>query len=71
MTVEEIKASNKQEVHAPMNFHKLHEHLLMFTTTNDIIFGSFNMGSQYLQALTNMMNQHKSTFKAKECLCLC
>ena len=31
MSVEEIKASNKQEVHPPMNFHKLQEQLLMFT----------------------------------------
>jgi hypothetical protein len=25
MSVEEIKASNKQEVHPPMNFHELQE----------------------------------------------
>jgi hypothetical protein len=31
MSVEEIEASNKQEVHPPMNFHKLQEQFLMFT----------------------------------------
>ncbi len=28
MTVERIKASNRQEVHAPMNFHEMHKQLL-------------------------------------------
>jgi hypothetical protein len=33
MTVDEIKASNKQEVHPPMNFHELQEQLKMFLVT--------------------------------------
>jgi hypothetical protein len=36
MTVDEIKASNEQEVHPPTHFHKLQEQLLMFITANDI-----------------------------------
>ncbi len=68
MSVEEIKASNKQEVHPPMNFHELQEQLLMFTVATDILFGKLNVGSQCLKALSNMMNCYKSIFKAKECL---
>ncbi len=64
MPVEEIKASNKQEV--PMNFHKLREQLLMFTVATDILFGELSVGSQCLKALLNMMNRYKSIFKAKE-----
>ena len=36
MTVDEIKASNKQEVHAPMNFTEMTLQLEMFTTANEI-----------------------------------
>jgi hypothetical protein len=66
MSVEEIKASNKQEVHPPMNFHELQEQLLMFTVATDILFGKLSVGSQCLKALSNMMNRYKSIFKAKE-----
>ena len=66
MSVEEIKASNKQEVHPPMNFHELQEQLLMFTVTSIILFGELSVGVQCLKALANMMNRHKSIFKAKE-----
>ena len=38
MSVEEIKASNKQEVHPPMNFHELQEQLLMFTVASPLSF---------------------------------
>ena len=37
MSVEEIKASKQQEVHPPMNFHKLQEQLLMFTVATNIL----------------------------------
>jgi len=63
MTVDEIKASNKQEVHPPMNFHELKEQLNMFLVATKIFFGKLSIGS-----LLNMINHHKSTFKAKECL---
>jgi len=66
MSVEEIKASNKQEVHPPMNFHELQEQLLMFTVAFIILFGELSIGVQCLKALANMMNRHKSIFKAKE-----
>jgi len=66
MSVEEIKASNKQEVHPPMNFHELQEQLLMFTVASIILFGDLSVGVQCLKALANMMNRHKSIFKAKE-----
>jgi hypothetical protein len=66
MSVEEIKASNKQEVHPPMNFHKLQEQLHMFSVASSILFGELSVGVQCLKALANMMNQHKSIFKAKE-----
>jgi len=68
MSVEEIKASNKQEAHPPMNFHELQEQLLMFTVASIILFGELSVGVQCLKALVNMMNCHKSIFKAKECL---
>ena len=66
MSVEGIKASNKQEVHPPMNFHELQEQLLMFTVATDIHFGKLSVGSQCLKARSNMMNCYKSIFKAKE-----
>ncbi len=66
MTVEEIKASNKQEVHPPMNLHELQEQLLMFTFATDILFGEPSVGSQCLKALANIKNRNKSIFKAKE-----
>jgi hypothetical protein len=56
MTVDEIKASNKHEVHPQMNFHKLQKQLLMFITANDIFFGDLNVGSQCLKVLMNMIN---------------
>ena len=56
MSVEEIKASNKQEVHPPMNFHELQEQLLMFTVASIIHFGDLSIGVQCIKALTNMMN---------------
>jgi hypothetical protein len=66
MSVKEIKALNKQEVHPPMSFHELQEQLLMFTVATAILFGELSIGSQRLKALANMMNRHKSIFKAKE-----
>ena len=44
-----------------MHFHKLKEQLLIF-------FGDISVGSQCPKVLMNIMNQHKSIFKAKECL---
>ena len=66
MTVDEIKASNKQEVHPPMNFHELKEQLNMFLVATKIFFGELSIGSQCFGVLLNMINHHKSTFKAKE-----
>ncbi len=51
-----------------MNFHELQEQPLMFITASDIFFGDLSVGSQCLKVLMNMINQHKSIFKAKECL---
>jgi hypothetical protein len=45
MTVDKIKASSKQEVHALMNFHNMAEQLKMFTIANDIFLGEYSMGS--------------------------
>jgi hypothetical protein len=38
----------------------------MFTVATDILFGKLSVISQCLKALANMMNHHKSIFKAKE-----
>ena len=65
MTVDEIKASNKQKVHPPMNFHELKEQLNMFLVATKIFFGKLSVGSQCFGVLLNMINHHKSTFKAK------
>jgi hypothetical protein len=46
MTVDKIKASNKQEVHPPMNFHELKEQLNMFLVATKIFFGELSIGSQ-------------------------
>ena len=64
MTVDEIKALNKQEVHPPMNFHELKEQLNMFLVATKIFFGELSVGSQCFGVLLNMINHHKSTFKA-------
>jgi hypothetical protein len=45
MTVDKIKASSKQEVHALMNFHDMAEQLKMFTIANNIFLGEYSMGS--------------------------
>ena len=66
MSVKAIKALNKQEVHPPMNFHKLQQQLLIFTVTTDNLFGKLSVGSQCLKVLSNMINRYKTTFKAKE-----
>jgi hypothetical protein len=50
MSVKEIKALNKQEVHPSMNFHELQEQLLMFTVATDILFGKLSIRSQCLKA---------------------
>ncbi len=75
LTLNEIKASNKQEVSAPMNFNEMKEqvqmftvaNVQMFTVANDIFFGDLSVGSQSLRALLRMMENNKSTFKAREC----
>ena len=40
----------------------------MSTVATNILFGELSIGSQCLKALLNMMNCHKSIFKANECL---
>jgi hypothetical protein len=55
MTVDEIKASNKQEVKAPTSVHDMIVQLKMFTITNDIFFGKLSVGSQCLCALQTMI----------------
>ena len=54
MTVDEIKASNKQEVKAPTSVHDMIVQLKMFTIANDIFFGELSGGSQCLRALQTM-----------------
>ena len=49
-----------------MNFHELQEQLLMFTVASVILLGDLSVGVQCLKALANMINRHKSIFKAKE-----
>ncbi len=64
MTIEEIKASNKKEVHPQMNYHDLLEWLMIFASGNDIFFREFSVGSQSLWSLLLQMEHYKSTFKA-------
>ncbi len=66
MTVDEIKASNKQEVKAPTSVHDMTTHLKMFTITNDIFFVTLSVGSQCLRSLQSMIDRHRSSFKARE-----
>ncbi len=66
ITVNKIKASNKQEVHAPMNVHDMAEQLKMFTIVKDIFFREFSAGSQCLRSLQTMINRNKSSSKARE-----
>jgi hypothetical protein len=66
MTVDEIKATNKQEVHAPMNFQDMTEQLRMFTIANNIFLGELSIGSQCLRTLQTMIDCNRSTFKARE-----
>ena len=55
MTVEEIKAGNKQEVNAPMNFTDMIMQLNVFTVANDIFLSKLSVGSQCLCALQTMV----------------
>ncbi len=50
LMLHKIKASNKQEVSAPMNFNEMKEHVQMFTIANDVFFGDLSGGSQSLRA---------------------
>ncbi len=68
MTVEKIRASRKQEVHAPMNIHDMAKQLKMFMIANDIFLGEFSVGSQCLRSLQTMIDRNRSSFKARECL---
>ena len=66
MTVDEIKASNKQKVKAPTSVHDMIVQLKMFTIANDIFFGELSVGSQYLRVLQTMIKRQRLVFKAKE-----
>ena len=66
MTVDEIKASNKQEVKAPTSVLDMTTQLKMFTIANDIFFGTLSVGSQCLRSLQSMIDRHRSSFKARE-----
>jgi hypothetical protein len=68
MTIKEIKASNKQEVHPPINYHELLDQLMMFAMGNNVYFGEFSIRSQSLWSLLLQREWYKSTFKAIECL---
>jgi hypothetical protein len=68
MTGDKIKASSKQEVHAPMNFHDMAKRLKMFTIANDIFLHEYSMGSQCLPSLQALIDRNRSSFKAWECL---
>jgi hypothetical protein len=65
MTVDEIKAANKQEVNAPMSFNDMTMQLNMFTVANDIFLGELSVGSQCLRALLTMVEGNRTTFKAR------
>ena len=65
MTVDEIKAANKQEVNAPMSFNDMTMQLNMFTVANDIFLGELSVGSQCLRALLTMVEANRTTFKAR------
>jgi hypothetical protein len=58
MTVDETKASNKQEVHTHMNFHGMAEQPKMFSIANNIFLGKLSVESQCLRSLQAMINQN-------------
>ncbi len=64
MTVDEIKASNKQEVNAPMSFSEMTLQLEMFTIANNIFLGELSVGSQCLCALQTSIMSNRSIFRA-------
>jgi hypothetical protein len=66
LTLNKIKALNKQEVSAPMNFNEMNKQVKMFTIANNVFFGKLSVGSQCLRALLRMMENNKSTLKARE-----
>ena len=66
MTAKEIKASNKQEVHSPMNYRELLDQLTMLAMGNDIFFREVSVKPQSLWSLLLQMEPYKSTFKAME-----
>jgi hypothetical protein len=67
LMLDKIKPSNKQEVSAPMNFNEMNKQVKMFTIVNNIFFSKLSVGSQCLRALLRMMENNKSTLKAREC----
>ncbi len=66
MTVDEIKASSKQTVNAPMSFHDMVEQIKMFTIANVIYLGELSVGSQSLRSLQTMINRNRSSFNARK-----
>jgi hypothetical protein len=68
MTVNETKAANKQEVHAPMTFTDMTMQLQMFTIANDIFLGEISVGSQCLRSLQTMIDRNRSIFLTREIL---
>jgi hypothetical protein len=66
MTVNEFKASKKQEVHAPINLHEMAEQIRMFTIAKDIFLGKLSIGSQCLHSLQMMIDCTRFTFKTRE-----
>jgi hypothetical protein len=59
MTVDEIKAANKQEAHALMTFTDMTMQNQMFTITNDIFLGEISVGSQCLRSLQTMIDRNR------------
>ena len=66
MTVNKIKATNKQEVHAPMTFNDMTMQLNMFTVATDIFLGELSVGSQCLRTLQTMVENNRTIFRARE-----
>ncbi len=66
MTVDEVKASNKQEVNTPSNFNNMKEQLRMFSVANNIFLSPLIIGSCTLRSLQTTIENNRSTLKARE-----
>ena len=62
-TIEEIKASLKQQVHVPRDFNEMGTQLQIFTAACEIFFGEESIGATSLRQLLIIVGRNKKAFR--------